>query len=68
MSEGPLLLSAREQNIIQAIMCETDGSAPVEQAQRYGWLESKEDGTYKDNCERKECEAKLTWLGLQIPW
>ncbi len=73
-----LLLSARDKAIINAII-NHQNAAPenvnnesrskiFDIATEYGWIERREDGTLKDNRERKECEAKLTSLGLRAPW
>ena len=34
----------------------------------YGWFNTREDGTFKDNIERLEFEVKARRLGIEIPW
>lgn len=45
-----------------------DHEAATELADSFGWLSYREDGTLKGNMEREETEAKLSLLGLPIPW
>ncbi|HEY2773240.1 MAG TPA: FAD-dependent thymidylate synthase [Candidatus Binatia bacterium] len=59
-------LTRLEQMVIRAASS-GDRSAALEQAKKFGWLERGEKGL-KANRERAECEAKLTDLGLAIPW
>lgn len=37
-------------------------------ANSFGWLAQTKSGKLKRNRERSECEAKLTKLGIEIPW
>ncbi len=34
----------------------------------FNWLEKREDGTLKNNLERKEFEKKAKSLGIKVPW
>jgi thymidylate synthase (FAD) len=59
-------LTRLEQAVIRAVS--TGGrDAAMAEATTFGWLERGEKGL-KTNRERAECEAKLTDLGLTIPW
>jgi flavin-dependent thymidylate synthase len=59
-------LTRLEQSVIR-LVSGGDKAAALETAKKFGWLEQGEKGL-KTNRERSECEAKLTDLGLQVPW
>lgn len=63
-----LLLSARDKRIIEMINSEETETKIREVAAVWDWMEKKDDGTYKTNRERKECEDKLDELGFAAPW
>lgn len=45
-----------------------DRDAALAAAERFGWLDRREDGTLKKIRERAEFEAKLGEFGLEAPW
>lgn len=63
-------LSARDIAVISEISLHREPSYARVAAKSFGWLEEskKKTGRLKRNGERSECEAKLTKLGLKIPW
>ncbi len=77
-----LLLSARDKAVVAAITAahfwseDTADVGFIKQrwqevdnlAASFGWLEKREDGTFKDNRERAEFEQKIAQLGLRAPW
>jgi thymidylate synthase (FAD) len=63
---GSVGLTRLEQTIIRAVAT-GDEAAALASAKEFGWLERGEKGL-KTNRERAECEAKLSDLGLQLPW
>jgi thymidylate synthase (FAD) len=64
-----MTLSARDIHIIQQKIIY--GDKYLENSDDYNpfnWLEKRDDGTLKDNLERKEFEEKAKVLGIKVPW
>jgi thymidylate synthase (FAD) len=65
-----MTLSARDTHVIQQIKV-MYGDKYLEESNDYNpfnWLEKRDDGTLKDNLERKEFEEKAKVLGIKVPW
>jgi thymidylate synthase (FAD) len=60
-------LSKMETQIIEALLKGNKNKA-VDLAKDFGWVVYKEDGTLKGNLERREFEAKLKQMSIDIPW
>jgi thymidylate synthase (FAD) len=64
---GSMQLTGLEIGIVQALSA-GDGDRATQLARDYGWLETGKTGALKRNRERNEFEAKLSFLGLPVPW
>jgi thymidylate synthase (FAD) len=65
--ESAMQLTGPEVGIVQALCAGEPGRA-VSLARERGWLETGKSGALKRNRERGELEAKLSFLGLAVPW
>ncbi len=65
-----ITLTARDIHVIQQIKV-LYGDKYLKDSDDYNpfnWLEKREDGTLKNNLERKEFEEKAKSLGIKVPW
>lgn len=63
---GSLTLTRLDQSIVRRL-AEGRAEEAIAMAASYGWLELGEHGL-KRHREREECEAKLQYLGMPVPW
>lgn len=70
---GGMTLTRPETHIIMGLNSKNTSVISAKQqamaiAENAGWLKKTKSGELKKNRERDECEEKLGYLGLEVPW